>query len=99
VLVNVHCQSRYALERFERRMRDDPLCGDRRLHKLMPHAARLQVQLYEPLALSCPVVVVNTDDGYAPSLDDVIGEIDAWYGRPQLHELDRPAPTTPAAEE
>ncbi len=95
VLVNVHCQSGHALDRFERRMRDDPLCGDRRLQKLLPLAERLQAQLYEPLALSCPVVVVNTDDGYAPSLENVIGEIDALYNRPLVHELDQPAPTTP----
>ncbi len=99
VLVNVHCQSGRSLERFERRMRDDPLCGDRRLQKLMPLAERLQAQLHEPLALSCPVVVVNTDDGYAPSLENVIGQIDARYRRPLMHELDRPAPITPPAPE
>jgi hypothetical protein len=99
VPVNVHCRSAHALERFERRMRDDPLCGDRRLQKLMPLAESLQAQLYEPLALSCPVVVVNTDDGYAPSLEGVISEIDALYSRPLVHELDRPASTTPTAQE
>ena len=64
----------------------------------MPLAESLQAQLHEPLALSCPVVVVNTDDGYAPSLEGVIGEIDALYGRPLVHELDRPAPTTPTPQ-
>jgi hypothetical protein len=98
VMVNVHCKSRHALERFERRMRDDPLCGDQRLQKLMPLAESLQTQLQEPLALSCPVVVVNTDDGYAPSLEGVIGGIDALYGRPLVHELDGSAPTTPAPQ-
>ena len=34
VLVNVHCRSEHALERFERRMRADPLCGEARLGKL-----------------------------------------------------------------
>ena len=99
VVFNVHCRSRHALERFERRMRDDPLCGDGRLRKLMPLAETLQAQLYEPLALSCPVVVVNTDDGYAPPLERVIGEIDALYRRPLVHELDRGAPTAPAPQE
>ncbi len=99
VAVNVHCRSEHSLERFERRMRDDPLCGDRRLRKLMALAERLQAQLYEPLALSCPVVVVDTDDGYAPSLEGVIAEIDALYSRPLAHELDRPAPAAPTPQE
>ena len=89
VLINVHCRSTHAVERFERRMRDDPLCGQHRLRKLLPLAARLQEELHEPLDLSCPVLVVDTDDGYAPSLAAIVGEIDARYRRPDVHELDR----------
>ena len=89
VLVNVHCRSTRAVERFEKRMRDDPLCGNARLRELLPLATRLQEVLHDPLALSCPVVLVDTDDGYAPSLEVVVGEIDALYSRPQVHDLDR----------
>jgi hypothetical protein len=66
VLVNVPCRSRHALQRFERRMRDDPLCGERRPQKLLPLAESLHAEQHEPLALSCPVVVVDTDDAYGP---------------------------------
>ncbi len=90
ILVNVHCRSTHAVERFEGRMREDPLCGENRLRKLLPVAERLQEQLYEPLALSCPVLVVDTDDGYAPSLEAVVGQIDALHSRPEVHDLDRP---------
>jgi AAA domain len=91
-LVNVHCRSRYALERFARRMRDDPLCGEARLRALLPLAESLQRDLDEPLNLACPLIVVDTDDGYEPALDAVIRQIDEIYSRPELHELDRPPP-------
>jgi hypothetical protein len=91
VLMNVHCRSSHALQRFERRMRTDPLCGQERLRKLLPMAERLQSELYEPLALACPLIVVDTDDGYAPALQKVIDRIDDNYSRPVIHDLDRPA--------
>jgi hypothetical protein len=92
VLVNVHCRSRDAMARFERRMRDDALCGEARLRRLLPLAERLQSDLYEPLALDCPLIVVDTDDGYTPPLPEVLGQIDEIYSRPLIHDLDRPAP-------
>ncbi len=90
VLVNVHCRSTRAVERFEQRMRADPLCGESRLRKLLPVAEKLQAELYEPLSLSCPMIIVDTDDGYAPSLETVIDQIDSLCSRPAVHDLDRP---------
>jgi predicted kinase len=90
VLVNVHCCSTHAVARFARRMRDDPLCGEARLRKLLPLAESLQSELYEPLALDCPLIVVDTDDGYTPALQKVIDQIDGIYSRPRIHDLDRP---------
>ena len=92
VLVNVHCRSTHAMARFERRMRDDPLCGEARLRKLRPLAERLQSELSEPLAFGCPLIVVDTDDGYTPTLQAVLERIDEMYSRPLIHDLDRPAP-------
>ena len=89
VLINVHCRCADAVARFERRMRADPLCGEQRLRKLLPLATRLQEGFREPLALSCPTFVVDTDDGYAPSLEAIVGAIDARYHRPEEHDLDR----------
>jgi hypothetical protein len=89
-LVNVHCRSRHAVDRFERRMRDDPLCGEARLEKLLPLAQKLQSDLYEPLSMDCPLIVVDTDDGYTPPLQRVIDQIDEIYSRPRMHDLDRP---------
>jgi hypothetical protein len=89
VLVNVHCRSEHALARFERRMRADPLCGEERLGKLLPLAVELQSELSEPLAFGCPCIVVNSDDGYRPALQSVVTQIDAMYGRPLIHDLDR----------
>lgn len=92
VLVNVHCRSRHAMARFTRRMLDDPLCGEERLRALLPLAERLQSELRDPLDLACPLIVVDTDDGYEPALQSVIRRIDDLYSRPQIHDLDRPAP-------
>ena len=77
------------MERFEQRMRQDPLCGDERLRKLLPIAESLQAELYEPLELSCPVVIVDTDNGYVPSLESVISAVDHLYSGPSVHDLDR----------
>jgi hypothetical protein len=90
-LVNVHCRSAHAPTRFERRMRDDPLCGETRLSKLLPLAETLQSELFEPLAFDCPLIVVDTDDGYRPELQSVLEQIDEIYCRPVIHDLDRPA--------
>ena len=80
------------MARFERRIRDDPLCGEARLRKLRPLAERLQSELSEPLTFGCPLIVVDTDDGYTPTLQAVLERIDEMYSRPLIHDLDRPAP-------
>jgi AAA domain len=90
LLVHVHCRSAHALARFERRMRADPLCGDARLRALLPLVVELQSELAEPLAFGCPCIVVDTDDGYEPTLQAIVSRIDAIYGRPTVHDLDRP---------
>jgi chloramphenicol 3-O-phosphotransferase len=88
-LVNVHCRSVHSFERWEQRMRDDPLCGDLRRNRLVPVVERLTSQLHEPLDFDCPSVVVNTDNGYQPTLEEVITQIDDLYSRPDVHDLDR----------
>ena len=90
-LVNVHCRSVHSFERWERRMRSDPLCGVMRRKKLAPVVERLNSELHEPLDFDCPSVVVNTDNGYQPTLEAVIDQIDDFYGRPDIHDLDRAA--------
>ena len=89
-LVHVHCRSRNSPERWEQRMRDDPLCGTTRLSKLTPTIRQLSEDLMEPLDFGCPAIVVDTDDGYQPALASIVTEIDAAYSRPIFHELDPP---------
>lgn len=91
-LVNVHCRSVQSFERWQQRMRDDPLCGDARLKKLTPIVARLNSELFEPLDFDCPSIVVNTDNGYQPTLEEVIAQIDDLYSRPGIHDLDEALP-------
>ena len=88
-LVNVHCRCVHSFERWEQRMRNDPLCGEMRLKKLVPVVDRLNSELYEPLDFDCPAIVVNTDNGYQPTVEAVIAQIDDLYSRPDVHDLDR----------
>lgn len=88
-VLQVHCRSANALERWRERMQEDPLCGPDRLAKLLPVVEQLDDELVEPLELACPVIVVRTDDGYEPPLEDLVSAIDTLYSRPQVHDLDQ----------
>jgi len=69
-------------------MRQDPLCGENRLTTLTPLVNRLNEELGEPLDFGCPAFIVDTDDGYRPSLEVLVAQIDSIYGRPLIHDLD-----------
>ena len=88
-LVHVHCRSAQSSRRWEARMRQDPLCGENRLNKLTPLVSRLNEELAEPLDFRCPVLTVETDNGYRPSVETLVAEIDSIYSRPLIHDLDR----------
>lgn len=90
-LVQVHCRSSQSSRRWELRMRQDPLCGENRLNTLIPLVNRLNEELAEPLDFGCPVFIVDTDDGYRPSLalEVLVSQIDSIYSRPLIHDLDR----------
>ena len=90
-LVNVHCYSPDATERWERRMLSGQLCGQQRLAKLHPMVERLQQELSDPLDFGCLTIVVSTADSYRPSLREITLAINDNYGYPTVHELDKPA--------
>lgn len=73
-LINVHCRASNATARFEARMRTDPLNRDR-VDALLPQVAELNAQLDEPLDLGCACIVVDTTDGYVPSIGTIVAEI------------------------
>ena len=52
-LVNVHCRSSL-IRAVEQRMRNDPLCGEMRLKKLVPVVERLNSELQKPPDFDCP---------------------------------------------
>jgi hypothetical protein len=91
-LLHVHCRSERSFDRWRTRMLNDPLCGEARLRALEPRVKRLENELLQPLDFGCPVFVVNTDDGYRPTLGAVVGAIDSLYSRPRTHELDGSSP-------
>ena len=63
--------------------------------KLLPLAERLQSDLYEPLMLDCPLIVVDTDDGYTPPLQNVTRP-DRRDLQPPPDPRSRPARSEPA---
>ena len=89
-LVNIHCRSAHSFALWEQRMLNDPLCGDTRLKKLIPVVERLHSDLNEPLDFGCPSVVVNTDNGYQPTLETIVAQIDHLFKQTGIfHDLDR----------
>ena len=73
-LFNVHCVAANATARFEARMRADPL-NRGRVDALLPQVVGLNARLAEPLDLGCPCIVVDTADGYAPSIAEIAAVI------------------------
>lgn len=67
-VLDVHCRSDAAMERFVARGHGAAM--DDRVRGNLPRTA-------EPLELGCPVLEVDTTDGYAPALDTVVGWIRA----------------------
>lgn len=54
---------------------------------LLPEVIRLGHELDEPLQLNCPCIVVTTDDGYVPALDQLVAQIVSLVGRaPAVHQ-------------
>ena len=66
-LAQVHCRCEAARERFVARTQADPL-RRRHLNELLPQATALASELEEPLDLDCPILEVNTTDGYQPDI-------------------------------
>jgi AAA domain len=78
-LLHIHCRCRDPLSRFEARTRADPLrSGD--LDGLLAEVIPLCADLQEPLQLGCRCIVVDTDDGYVPSLDELVATVVRQYG-------------------
>jgi predicted kinase len=77
-LVNVHCRTPGAVARYESRARADPV-HRHRVDGLLPLVRQLQVEVFEPLELGWPCVLVDTTDGYIPSLEYLVGEITRLY--------------------
>jgi hypothetical protein len=43
--------------------------------------------------------LVDTSDGRSPDVDEIVSRIDGLYGRPMIHDLDKPAPPEPECSE
>lgn len=70
-LVAIHCRSTAALDRFEARSRSDPVHAAH-VDALMPEAIRLSEETLEPHELECPTLVVDTTDGYEPTIEAIV---------------------------
>jgi predicted kinase len=84
-IVNIHTVCTNPIERYVARVKnsDVPSVVERRQHLLKlaaSHEDKL-IKTMEPLELGLPRLVVNTDDGYRPALDETIDFIRGSYER------------------
>ncbi len=84
-LLHIHCRCGDPLTRYKERMRADPLRADD-LDGLLPEVVALCDDLREPLDLACPCIVVDTDEGYVPSIDELVATVVRDYG-PHLRSV------------
>lgn len=78
-LIYIHVETANPLERYKSRIEQSvvPSIVERReqlLESLAPHANNLS-KTSKPLELGVPTIVVNTDDGYSPDIDDLVAFI------------------------
>jgi hypothetical protein len=94
-LVQVFCRCEAPIERFVARSQVDPL-HRRDTEALLPQVTELAADLQEPVALGCPTFVVDTTDGYQPSIDDLVERLITDFA-PHLRVL-LEAPNSPGRE-
>lgn len=87
-IVYIHTITANPIERYSNRVRTStlPSVVERREHLLalaIPHSENLS-RTSQPLELGLPTLAVNTDDGYEPSLDEIVKFIRSSY-----HELNK----------
>ena len=70
--VNVHTRSRLAESRWRAKVSDDPRWEPEQLIQLFAQAECNTALWTDPLDLGCPRIEVNTTDGYAPTIRDVV---------------------------
>jgi predicted kinase len=90
-MVQVHCRTPRSVARFEQRTREDAWWKARWADDLLPEVTRLQAALQEPVDFGCPSIVVDTTDGYEPTLNEITDAIDGVYPG-SLPSLVDPAP-------
>ena len=75
-LCNVHCRTPESSARFAARVSADPL-HQHRAAWLESQLSNVNAQTTEPLDLGCRTIVVDTTDGYDPTLDRIVEAIAA----------------------
>lgn len=78
-IVNIHTQCANPIERYIKRVQESnlPSVVERREHLLnlaVPHGKNLN-KTSEPLNLELPLLIVDTNDGYEPSINQIISFI------------------------
>jgi cytidylate kinase len=71
-VVNVHCRTADANERFKQR--EQSVSEDRAqwVTEFMPHLESIQSQVIDPLDLEWPVIKVDTTGSYDPKLQEIV---------------------------
>jgi predicted kinase len=70
--VNVHTRSPVADSRWRAKLADDPRWEPEQLRQLFAQAESNAARWTDPLDLGCPLIEVNTTDGYDPNVGEVV---------------------------
>jgi predicted kinase len=76
-VVNVHCRCTSWLDRFRSREieKQGEAPDSERLRFLMAKIENNKHKIVEPLQTDATVIEVQTDDGYQPTIDDIVGRL------------------------
>lgn len=82
-VLNVHCRSTQALDRFAERIARHPQrpADGAAVSVQRRRAAGDAAKTTDPLRIGRPLIEVNTDDGYEPTLEEVVAWILEQSGR------------------
>lgn len=76
-VVNVHCRCSSWIDRFRSRQIDEHgyASDSEQLRSMMQKIENTKHQIVEPLRTEATVIEVQTDDGYQPTLDVIVGQL------------------------
>lgn len=78
-LLCLHCRCGAPAQRWQAKLEADRLRRDQ-VRELLPTVLELEKSLVDPIDLGCPILIVDTSDGYRPTLSQLEDQLRALLG-------------------